>query len=36
VWAVVLPLGLAILGMIDQWAGIRRRMQAGPPNEKEE
>jgi hypothetical protein len=36
VWAVVLPLGLAILGMIDQWAGIRRRMQAGPPNEEEE
>lgn len=35
-WAAVLPLGLAVLGMIDHWAGLRRRPRTGPLNEEEE
>ena len=35
-WAAVLPAGLAVLGLIDQWAGFRRRFLARPSGREEE
>lgn len=35
-WAAVLPLGLAVLGMIDHWVNLRRRPRTGPLNKEEE
>lgn len=36
VWAAVLPLGLAVLGMIDHWVNLRRSPRTGPLNKEEE
>lgn len=35
-WALVLPPALAVLGLIDQWAGFRRRFLAHRPDQEEE
>ena len=35
-WALVLPPALAVLGLMDQWAGFRRRFLAHRPGQEEE